>query len=161
MDRNPGYDRVQIYLHWAIAILIAAQFLFYWIVLPGWHYLITTNDFFFTPGVIAHVTTGTIVLGLAIWRLRLRRRLHTPPPPEGFDQRLEVLARGVQAGTYAAMILIPVTGLIAYFGNLQSVSILHNGLAVALLALISMHASGALYHQFVRKDGLLQRMLRT
>ncbi|MDE3079292.1 MAG: cytochrome b/b6 domain-containing protein [Paracoccaceae bacterium] len=158
MDRSRAYDPMQIKLHWTIAILIAAQFLLYRIVLPGWHYLITTNDFFFTPGVIAHLTVGTLVLCLVLWRLWLRRHHVAPPPPDGFDPRLEAIALMVQRTTYGLMILIPLSGLIAYFGNLQPVSILHNALAVTLLGLIGMHASGALYHQFVRHDGLMRRM---
>ncbi|MEL6219404.1 MAG: cytochrome b [Pseudomonadota bacterium] len=36
----------------------------------------------------------------------------------------------------------------------------HTGFAVALAALLAVHAGAALHHQYVRRDGLLDRMLR-
>lgn len=161
LGQEAAYDPVQIMLHWIVALLIGEQYLLCQIVLPGWHYLITTSDFYFTPGVIVHLFVGTDVLLLVTWRLWLRRRHPTPPPPEGFDPRLEALSRLVQRATYATMLAIPVTGLVAYFGDLQLVSIVHNALTLVLLGLIATHACGALYHQFVRRDGLLARMLRS
>lgn len=161
MEEGKGYRPVQIALHWAIAVMIAVQFLFYPIVLPGWHFLITTRDYYFTPGVIVHVSVGTAVLVLVLWRIRVRRRRPPPPPPPGFDPHIESLVRLVHRTTYLVMVLVPLTGLLAFFGDLRPVSTIHNVLAVLLLLLIAMHASGALYHQFVRHDGLLMRMLRS
>ncbi|OIQ68803.1 hypothetical protein GALL_496030 [mine drainage metagenome] len=59
------------------------------------------------------------------------------------------------------MIAIPFTGLVAYFGDLIPMSVVHNVLALGLLGLIGVHASGALYHQFIRHDGLLMRMVKS
>ncbi len=160
MEQAKGYDPVQIALHWSMAVLIAAQFLLYPIVLPGWHYLITTHDYYYTWGVIAHLTVGTAVLVLVLLRIRARRRHPAPPPLPGADPRLETLGRLVHRATYLVMLLIPLTGLVAYFGDLQPVSVLHNALAATMLGLVGMHASAALYHQFIRHDGLLLRMLR-
>ncbi|WP_127902429.1 cytochrome b [Solirhodobacter olei] len=157
-EQAQTYDSVQIFLHWAMALLIASQFAFYWIVLPGWHYLITTHSYLFTPGVIIHLTVGTAVLVLVLWRLQLKRSHAAPPPPKDFDPRMEAVAHVVQWATYLTMVLIPLTGILAYFFDLRAVSIVHNVLAVTLLLLVGMHASGALYHQFVRHDGLLLRM---
>ncbi|MBI1219116.1 MAG: hypothetical protein GC186_11260 [Rhodobacteraceae bacterium] len=160
--RSPaGYDPVQIGLHWTMAVLIASQFVFSGIVLPGWHYRIVTNEFLFTNGVIVHLGVGTAVLALVLWRIRVRRRHQPPAAPEGFDPRLEALSHLVHWISYGTMVAIPVTGLIAYFGNLRPVSVVHNALAVMLLGLVGVHAAGALYHQFIRHDGLLLRMIRS
>jgi cytochrome b561 len=155
------YAASQIRIHWAMMVLITLQFLLSYSVLPGWHYLITTNDFFFTPGVIAHVVIGTLVLALVIWRLVMRLRHPVVTEIEGFDPWLEKLSHLVHLCAYAVMIAIPLTGLVAYFGDLIPMSVVHNVLALGLLGLIGVHASGALYHQFIRHDGLLMRMVKS
>jgi cytochrome b561 len=156
-----GYDPIQIALHWAMALMIASQFVLSWLVLPGWHYLIMTHEYLFTIGVAAHLSTGTTLLALVLWRIQVRWRHQTPAAPEGFDPRLEAVSHLVHWATYATMVLIPMTGLLAYFGDLRSVATVHNVLAVLLLGLVGIHAAGALYHQFIRHDGLLLRMIRS
>jgi cytochrome b561 len=58
------------------------------------------------------------------------------------------------------MILMPVSGSVAWFGGVEAAAQGHNILKIALLALIALHVAGALWHQFVLKDGLIARMRR-
>jgi cytochrome b561 len=82
---------------------------------------------------------------------------------------------------YALLVLMPVIGFLAtnawgfplkVFGVLplpapygkdeelaKMLSLLHWCGAVALITLIGAHLMGVIYHTFVRRDGLLQRML--
>ena len=161
MDQAKGYGPIQIALHWMMALMIMSQFAFSWAVLPGWHYLNMTDEFLFTDGIILHLGVGTTVLCLVLWRIWVRRHHAAPPAPEGFDPRLEAVSHLVHRVTYAAMVLIPVTGLIAYFGEARTIAAAHSLLAEVLLAMVGIHAAGALYHQFVRHDGLLLRMIRS
>lgn len=161
MVEAKGYDPIQIVLHWAMAGMITSQFVFSWLVLPGWHYLIMTHEFLFTFGVAAHLSTGTTLLALVLWRIRVRWRHKAPSAPDGFDPRLEAVSHLVHWATYGLMVLIPTTGLLAYFGDLRPVATVHNVLAALLLGLVGIHAAGALYHQFIRHDGLLLRMIRS
>lgn len=161
MDDAKGYDPIQIALHWTMALMIASQFVFSVFVLPGWHYLIMTHEFLFTIGVAVHLSTGTTLLALVLWRIRVRCRHRAPAAPAGFDPRLEAVSHLVHWATYGTMVLIPVTGLVAYFGDVRPLATVHNVLAVLLLGMIGLHATGALYHQFIRHDGLLLRMIRS
>ena len=80
---------------------------------------------------------------------------------------------------YAAMALLPVTGVLTMLGNgyglkvfglqlaakgdeidwMIAVGSLHSPIAWALLVMVVGHIGIALVHHFVKKDGVLQRML--
>ena len=58
-------------------------------------------------------------------------------------------------------LIIPVLpGLIEEVGGVDLAAQGHNVLKIVLLALVALHVLGALYHQFVLKDGLINRMRR-
>ena len=55
--------------------------------------------------------------------------------------------------------LVPLPALIAPDKSLaDSVGSVHGALAWALLAVIALHVSGALYHALVKQDGVIGRM---
>ena len=58
------------------------------------------------------------------------------------------------------MILMPLSGSVAWFGGVEAAAQGHNVLKIVLLALVALHLVGALYHQFVLRDGTLARMRR-
>ena len=70
------------------------------------------------------------------------------------------LAKAAHVGLYALMILMPLSGSMAWFGGVDLAAQGHNVLKIVLLALVALHVLGALYHQFVLKDGLINRMRR-
>ena len=47
---------------------------------------------------------------------------------------------------------------IAWFGGVETAAAIHNVLKVAMLALGAVRLVGALYHQFVLRDGVAARM---
>lgn len=60
---------------------------------------------------------------------------------------------------YVLLIALPVTGLLAWFGGFTQLADLHGRLLKVLMwGLIGLHVLAALYHQFILKDGLLNRM---
>ena len=60
---------------------------------------------------------------------------------------------------YALMIALPVTGLLAWYGGIEDLAELHGEfLKVLLWAMIAAHVAAAFYHQFVLKNGLMDRM---
>ena len=62
---------------------------------------------------------------------------------------------------YTLMIALPVTGLLAWFGGVTAVAGLHGGvLKVLRWGVIGGHVLAVLYHQFIRRDGLIRRMMR-
>jgi cytochrome b561 len=154
-----GYSRLQIALHWIVFVLIAQQYLFHDAIAAAWDRLSDGLEAGFDPLVAAHVAGGALILAFTVWRLALRARRGAPPKPEG--GRAQVLvARYTRLGLYALMILMPVSGAVAWFGGVETAALGHNVLKIALLALIALHVAGALYHQFVLRDGTLARMRR-
>lgn len=124
---------------------------------------------------------GHMVAGFAIFVLMLARlavRLSTPRPPavstgHAFIDRLAPVAHH---GLYGLVLLMAASGLaLAVQAGLPAILFgaggtlpesfsafapraFHALLAKLLLALIGLHVLAALYHQFIRRDGLLRRM---
>jgi superoxide oxidase len=124
------------------------------------------------------------ILGLLLWftlmaRFMWRRR-HAPPPlmesVGTFSRRTQAL---VHFGLYALLFVTPIVGIITfvYHGRVFDFGILkidfgiksnraifhptedlHGYLAYAIFALAGIHALTALWHQFITRDGLLDRM---
>jgi cytochrome b561 len=130
--------------------------------------------------VNVHASVGLIYLALVIARLAWRAT-HRPPdlPPDvgEFTRRTSFAAHQL---LYALMALIPFFGFIAYvwhgrafdygifrlnFGVASNPDAFHPAekvhqlLAYALFGLAGLHAAGALWHHFARRDGVLMRMM--
>jgi cytochrome b561 len=159
MTAPTGYTRVQIALHWIAALLILQQYVFKDAMSAAWEAFGDGLETAFDPLVLAHVAGGALILVFALWRLSIRAR-RGAPVIVGESGLQRALAKGTHVGLYALMILMPVSGSVAWFGGVDAAAQGHNILKVALLALIALHVAGALWHQFVLKDGLLMRMRR-
>ncbi|MDO5706398.1 MAG: cytochrome b/b6 domain-containing protein [Paracoccus sp. (in: a-proteobacteria)] len=90
-----------------------------------------------------------------LWRIALR--LSSPPAPP-VTTLAERVGGVVHWALYAVLILTPLSGGVAWFGGQEGAAEAHETLTGALLALTGLHVTGALYHQFIVKDGLLSRM---
>jgi len=127
-----------------------------------------------------HACVGLLYFAMIIARLAWRA-FHRPPdlPPDigEFDRRTSLAAHHL---LYALMVLIPCVGIVAYvwhgrafdfglftlnFGVASNRDVfhpaetVHEWLAYGLFAVAGLHALAALYHHFVRRDGVLLRML--
>ncbi|WP_207005543.1 cytochrome b [Trinickia mobilis] len=166
------YDGMARFLHWLIFVLIVAQFVVGW-VMPDVHR--DTQP----QGLIAwHLGIGaTLIAAIA---LRIVWRVTHRPPPHNLPPLLAVLSRGTHFLLYAALVAVPLLGWANASSRSWAVKLLgvlplpalapansafghaagdiHGVLAWALLALIGMHFAAALFHQFVLKDRVLNRM---
>lgn len=127
-----------------------------------------------------HKWVGVTVFALAL--ARLAWRMHSPPPPLPAMAPWQRHAAGaVHALIYLLLFLIPITGWIG--SSAKGISTVYLGLvklpdpvskdpALAdflfqvhwllnktLLAAVAVHVAAALKHQFLDRDGLLERML--
>lgn len=152
-----GYSRLQIALHWLVLALIAQQYLFHDAISAAWDRTAEGLVAVFDPLVLAHVAGGGLIV--PIWRLTLRARRGVPPVIET-SKGQAFLARLTHVGLYALMILMPVSGSIAWFGGGEAAARGHDVLKIVLLALVALHVAGALYHQLILRDGTLARMRR-
>lgn len=156
-----GYTRTQIRLHWIVGLLIVPQFVFHDAISEAWDAArrgIETSGI--DPLVPAHVFGGLAVFALVIWRLVLRARLGAPPPPEAEHPALKLAAKATHAALYLLLLLLPVSGAVAWFGGVEGAADGHEVMKTALLALVVLHVLGALFHQVVLKTDVLTRMKR-
>jgi cytochrome b561 len=124
------------------------------------------------------------LLGLLVWLLLMARfwwrRKHRPPPlPPEAGALSQRLARPVHLLLYLLLFVIPIFGIVTFiwhgrvfdlglfkvdFGVAKNRAIfhpteeIHMYLAYALFTLAALHALAALWHQLVRRDGVLLRM---
>jgi len=159
MTAAAGYCRIQILLHWFVFGLIAQQYLFRDAMSSAWDRSADGVGIGFDPLVLAHVAGGALVLLFAIWRLGLRARRGVQSASGGGPVQAGP-ARMTHAGHYTLMLLMPVSGLVAWFGGVGMAAQGPIVLKVVLLALIVLHVAGARCHQFALRDGTLARMRR-
>ncbi|HEX9859404.1 MAG TPA: cytochrome b/b6 domain-containing protein, partial [Paracoccaceae bacterium] len=84
----------------------------------------------------------------------------TPPPPEAESAQLRLAARLGHGALYALMLLMPLSGAVAWFGGIGAAARAHELMKPALLILVAVHGLAALWHQFWLRDGLMLRMRR-
>lgn len=166
------YSRIAIFLHWAIAALLAFQ------ISVGW----ALEDLGARGFALfqLHKSIGMSILALTLARIVVRYWKPRPAPVEGGWQG--ALAKAVHAGLYAFMLGAPLTGwaLVStakvkvptlIFGVLPLPHLplpisandpafaAHSVLAWIGIALFALHVAGALRHHFLMGDGLLWRMM--
>lgn len=156
-----GYSARQIALHWVVAVLIAVQFLFEDGISGAFRQIMREGtDPGFSATVLLHVAAGGLVLLLVLLRLVLRLRRGAPPAPAHESAVQKLVAGLVHWGLYLLMVLIPVSGMVAWFGGVGDAGEAHEVLTKVLLAAVAVHVLGALVGQFVQKTGVMARMVR-
>jgi len=167
------YGEGAIAFHWLVAALIA----FLGVLGLSFGYIPKEQRAFW---INLHVCVGLVYFGLVLARLAWRA-LHRPPdlPPDigAFTRRTSLAAHHL---LYALMVVVAVVGVVARvwhgrgfdyglfrldFGVAANRAVfepaeeIHQWLAYGLLALAGVHAAAALCHHYVRRDGVLMRML--
>ena len=155
-----GYTRTQIVLHWLIFALIVVQFLFHEPMSDAWERVEDGLPVAFSPLIAGHVFTGLLVLVLAVIRIVIKVRRGAPPLPEDEPRALKLAAHGTQMTLYGLMILMPVSGALAWFGRVEAAAEVHEVLKGLMLVFVALHIAGALYQHFVLKSDVLDRMRR-
>ncbi|MEO5613833.1 MAG: cytochrome b/b6 domain-containing protein [Cypionkella sp.] len=159
MSTLKGYSATQIALHWLAAVLILFQLIFGEAMGGAWRAVRQGLVPDMNVAVWAHIIAGIAVLVFALWRLALRFTRGAPEVPAASAVMLQAAKWGHRA-LYAVMLLAPVSGLLAWYGGVAAAADVHELFKPVLIVLIAGHVVAALYHQFIRKDGLLLRMKR-
>lgn len=170
------YSATAMLLHWAIALLLIFNFG----LGERSEDLHRGPELFWLMGL--HKSIGISILLLSLWRLGLR--IFTPRPAKLADTGvLQFMSTAVHWGFYAVMILVPLSGWVLVSTSRIQLPILlfdvvpwphlpnwghdvheaaeevHGILAKLMLALLALHILGAVRHQFVLKDALVERMV--
>lgn len=154
-----GYSGIQIALHWTIALLVFFQLIFgesMTSVVDAAEEGTAASPMDVTIS-IGHYWVGITILCLVAVRVILRI-IQGAPAPAGTSTFTNYAARAVHWMFYIMLVAVPVTGLLAIyvsdeFGDYHSLG------KWIFIALIGLHALGALFHQLFLKDGTLRRML--
>jgi len=161
MPQPKGYTLTQIVLHWAVFVLVALQFILHDGISNAWRTWVREGTFEPSAVVISHVVFGVLVLVLVVWRLAIKARRGAPALPEDEPAWMKLAAHGTHLGLYTLLILMTVTGGLAWFGGQGWSADLHEQILKPLLILlVALHVAGALYQQFVLKSDVLKRMGR-
>jgi cytochrome b561 len=152
------YDRFARWLHWLVVILVVVQFATGW----GWGNFTKGS----TPRFILfqiHLYSGYAILAAALVRLVWRATHPVPPMPDTVGRLQALAARAVHWLLYGCIILQPVLGILTITAFGKSLGtwprIAHVQMQWVILALVGLHVAAALWHQFVKRDHLLERML--
>lgn len=157
-----GYSTAQIALHWVIAVLVVAQVVLHEGMEAAYEAAeggpaATESEAFLAD---LHVAFGIAVFVLALLRVALRLRRGAPPPPAEERAILRFAAKAVHFGFYAIILLMPLTGALAWFGGVEAAAEIHESGMLLILILLLLHVAGALYQHFVLKTDVMRRMLR-
>ena len=153
-----GYSKTQIRLHWVIFILILLQFAFHEPIAEGWDIMREGGRPDPNPLVLQHVIGGLVILALVLWRIRIRTTRGAPALPAEEPMVLKGIAHLTHFVLYALMVLMPVSGAIAFFGQVEAAGKAHEFMRILLLLFALLHILGALYQQFVLKTNIMDRM---
>jgi len=156
MTTKTSYSGLQIALHWAIALLIGANYL----ISEGMGRFLDKHlegeaVSGLTPNF--HVYAGVAVMVLALVRLVVRA---TSGAPEAASEGswMDLGAVWAHRALYLLMILVPALGAGAWYLGIEDLGDVHVLAMNAMMIIAGLHALAALFHQFVLKDGLLKRM---
>lgn len=156
----PGYSRLQVVLHWLIAGLVVGQFAVNAALRAAFGDRLAGDAAALEPGALFHIVSGLAILGLTLLRLAIRLIRGAPPPDAGIPPVIAALARVAHVALYGLLILMPLTGAIAWFSGSALSGTLHETGRLLFLPLIAGHVLGALTEHFVLRNDTLRRMLR-
>lgn len=126
-----------------------------------------------------HILAGLILAALVLPRIAIRLRSLPPLPAQTPVWELR-LARVTHLLLYAAMLVLPLSGLVAILAGQRAVSVLglfalpplfplswlhevaeslHGPVAKLFLILLVLHVAAALWHALIRRDGIFRRIL--
>ena len=163
-------------LHWLILALLIAQYIFAW-TMPHIGRTVPVSTL-----IDLHVWFGVAILFVAVIRLLWRVTHREPEPEDGLPPWQMASAHVVHWLLYVLLFVVPILGWInaswrgmtvSFFGLFDLPKLLatratgwgftgdlHGLLAnYVMLALVGIHVAAALYHHFIRRDRVLQRML--
>jgi cytochrome b561 len=173
-DDGTNYDKVAIALHWATALLVVANFA----LAETWDYFAkSSQDSMQALHMSFGVLLAMVVLARLVWRLIPGHQVSS----------LEIgWVRAASKGTHYLLYALLVTAValgfavqwsrghpVSFFGLFdipgpfgpferpvrRDLKEIHNYVAWAIIILVALHAAAALYHHYVLKDRVLERML--
>lgn len=165
------YHPALVAIHWLMALLVIIMLGVGKVVMPG----VSPEDPQKVMMLQFHAYIGMALTVLLVIRLVLRYATKRPAPADAGNAFLNFVAKATHFLLYAFMFGMVLSGLGMFqLANLPAVfsgaqpypsnffdfppRIGHGLTSWLLLVLVALHFGAAMYHQFIRKDGLLGRM---
>jgi cytochrome b561 len=167
------YHPLLVALHWLMALMILMALAAGGLLLAN----MPPDSPDKVEGLAGHMGFGLAIGVLLVLRLVTRLRSSHPPHATTGNALLDRFGRWTHWGFYLLIAGMVLTGLttalglglfpIVYGGAADTLPaelatfaprVVHGFIAFVLVALIALHIAAAIYHQFLLKDGLLQRM---
>lgn len=170
-----GYSGTAKLLHWLVAISVLS-------IAPIAIWMTRTS-----PGPLKdnlynlHKSLGVLILILMLLRIAYRLTHGAPAPDPSIEPWQRVVSSTVHTLLYILLLAMPILGYTAnsafgastpFFGLFElpqiiakndglseRLFIIHRYTGYAVVALAALHIAAALQHYFIRRDGVLQRML--
>ena len=172
-----GYSPIAKWFHWSSVVLLG-------IALPLGFVIGHVKDSDKMAFYAIHESAGLTLFVVAVARLLYRWR-HPPPPAPHLPAPMRLAAETVHLALYAALIVQPVLGFLAtnafgfpmqgataYLGFIDlprfmatneplatTLLAAHGWLGLGIVALLGAHIGAVIFHQAIRKDGTLLRMV--
>jgi cytochrome b561 len=176
----PGgaYGRLAKWLHWITAVLML-------VALPMGFVIQHVKDSDKMAFYAIHESAGLTIFLVVLLRLIWRRVSPPPPPDPRLPKPLRAAATGVHHALYAMLLIqpllgffmtnafgFPMQGATAYLGFIdlpkfmgavpwlgEALKTLHSIGGWVVLVLLVLHLGGAVWHQAIRRDDTLLRMV--
>lgn len=171
-----GYGVVTKLLHWLTAMLILG------LVGLGWYMVdLTYFDRWYNESLSWHKALGMIVLGLGLLTLLWRAVSPSPASIESHRPWEKTVGKLVHRTLFVGVLLLPLSGYLVSTSAGKAVSVfglidipaimtissdardiaisIHFYLGYGIAVLAGLHASAAIKHQLIDRDGTLARML--
>lgn len=179
MSTPSSYNKVAIWLHWIMAVLIIGQII-------GGKVMLAMNPAPFKWELFQlHKSFGFVILALSLMRLLWRLTHKAPPLPDGMKPFEKIGAKLSHWGFYILMVGTPVAGWVLISASVPQIttkifkvvtvpdipgitrsealnermSDIHEYMAYAIIGLLVLHVAAALKHHFKDKDDVLTRMV--
>lgn len=170
------YTRTAIVLHWLVLALLIAQYVI------GWTMPHIGHDTPVTTQIGLHFSLGVLIIGVIVVRLVWRVTHGEPAHPAGVPAWQLRAARVLHGLLYLLLIAVPLLGWInasyrgmpvTLFGLARMPPLVATHAAgwhwtgdvhmliadYGITTLVGLHVAAAMYHHFIRRDGVLRRML--
>lgn len=176
VDMNKYHPKLKV-MHWIMAVLVLLMLLIGWMMAEK----VVPEDASYRGFVyMMHKSTGILILILIFVRLYFRLSTYVPPLPREFSRFEAKLASVTHFCFYVLLFILPINGWLmsnfagrdaVFFGvNLPKLvspdefaagiaRASHSYIAYTLLALVGLHILGALFHRYIDRKDVLQRML--
>lgn len=165
------YSKRMVIIHWLTLALLVVS----WLLGDGLDEARHATEGATLSAYVTHAVLGGAVLILLVLRLVFRRKDGTPAPVG--TSTMDKVATGVHHILYTLLFLIPVSGMMTVLNSSVGRALMagdasllpkkysgvfahefHGLLVNLLIVIVVVHVLGAIKHQFILKDGLMNRM---